>query len=130
VGDAVPEEGGEEDQAQHDGRAVQVELARRDGQLVAESLRLRWAVTVTFPAANSDMAKHGKAQFGTHKFYLHQDCSAPCSNLILPKKLKLSVGDRKQTKTRFSIHMVILHDNEIMLCICNGTEMGGAELMK
>ena len=54
VGDAVPEEGGEEDQAQRDGRAVQVELGRREGQLVAESLR--WAVTVTFPAANSDMA--------------------------------------------------------------------------
>ena len=50
------EEGGEEDQAQRDGRTVQVELGQRDGQLVAESLRFRWAVTVTFPAANSDMA--------------------------------------------------------------------------
>ena len=69
VGDAVTEEGGEEDQAQRDGRTVQVELGQRDGQLVAESLRFRWAVTVTFPAANSDMAKYGKAQFGTHKFY-------------------------------------------------------------
>ena len=55
MGDAVPEEGGEEDQAQRDGRAVQVELGRREGQLVAECLRLRWAVTVTFPAANSAM---------------------------------------------------------------------------
>ena len=60
-------------------RAVQVELGRREGQLVAESLR--WAVTVTFPAANSDMAKYGKAQFGTHKFYT-RIAVPPCSNLI------------------------------------------------
>ena len=30
-----------------------------------------------------------------------------------------------------SMHMVILHEIEIdMLCVCNGVEMGGAELMK
>ena len=79
VRDALPEEGGEEDQAQRDGHAVQVELGRREGQFVAESLR--WAVTVTFPAANSPMAKHGKAQFGTHKFYT-RIAVPPCSNLI------------------------------------------------
>ena len=58
VRDAVPEEGGEEEQAQRDGRAVQVEVGRREGQLVAERLRWAWVSTVTFfPAANSAMGR-------------------------------------------------------------------------
>jgi len=55
VGDAVPEEAGEEEGAQRDGRAVQAELAGRDRQLVAE--RLGRAVAVAIPAASSVMAK-------------------------------------------------------------------------
>jgi len=60
VGDAVPEEGGEEEDAQRDGRAVQAELAGRDGQLVAE--RLGRAIAVAIPAASSVMPKYGKVQ--------------------------------------------------------------------
>lgn len=76
VRDAVPEEGGEEEQAQRDGRAVQVEVGRREWQLVAERLRWAWASTVTFfPAANSAMVRQkGPVR---HAQILQQDCGAP-----------------------------------------------------
>jgi hypothetical protein len=45
AGDAVAEEGGEEDEPERDGGAVQVELAGRYGQPAAE--RLRYVMVIT-----------------------------------------------------------------------------------
>lgn len=66
VGDAVPEEGGQEEDAQRDGRAVQTKLAGRDGQFLTERLVRAVIAAGTIPAANSAMARHGKAQERMH----------------------------------------------------------------
>jgi hypothetical protein len=94
VGDAVPEEGGEEEGAQRDGRAVQAEHAGRDGQLVAERLRKDIAI----PAANSVMAKYVRSR--SAQLYMRPDdlcriaVNLTCVNLAKESK-KLLVTRNK-----------------------------------